>query len=177
MKNMKSKIKQKPFVDLVLHGMVFLTILLLIVFFWSCHETPEESDVPMNSGTITQKSGLSYSGCKASGLKSTYEAPEICASLETVDSDYLLIQHFDAVFNCSFDSLIIDYNVDGDVINVNESHVNPGVYCTCKYDISYKIGPLDYGTYKIHLLDEALNKEELCLEVEFSADTDTTYYQ
>jgi hypothetical protein len=170
MKRIKSK-----WLQLQVAGFFMLTLLAFVVFP-SCENAKDETNVTPKKREVVQKGGLFYSGCKDTNLKSTY-AKKACVTLQTVDSNYLDIQHFDAVFNCVFDSLAIDYNVDGNVINVKESHVNPNAFCTCKYDIEYKIGPLEYGTYSINILDESLNKNEVCFDFEFTENTQMTFYQ
>jgi hypothetical protein len=154
----------------------FVLTFLACVVFPSCENTSNDSDTPQNR-EVWQEGGLFYSGCKGSALEKSASEKEACVILQTIDSNYLSIQHFNAVFNCVFDSLTIDYNVNGGVINVKESHVNPNAYCTCKYDIEYKIGPLEYGTYNINILDESLNQNEVCFDFEFSENTQMTYYK
>lgn len=155
----------------------FVLTLLAFIVFPSCENTSDDVDTPQNR-EVWQKGGLYYSGCNenANILKSASEK-EACVILQTVESNYLEIQHFDAVFNCVFDSLDIDYNVGDNVINVKEIHINPDAYCTCQYDIKYKIGPLEYGTYSINILDESLNQNEVSFDFEFTENTQMTYYK
>jgi hypothetical protein len=157
----------------------FLLTLLAFFVFPSCQDTQNDMDTPQKR-EVWQKNGLFYSGCKENEgvnmLKSAGEK-EACVTLQTVESNYLEIQHFDAVFNCVFDSLDFDYNIEDNVINVKEMHLNPGAYCTCQYDIKYKIGPLEYGTYSINILDESLSQTEISFEFEFTENTQMTYYK
>ena len=153
--------------------LVFLVLTFLAFGLSSCNNS-QETQGPENR-EVLQKGGVFYSGCKDVSMKSASEK-KASVTLKTVDSNYLEVQHFDAVFNCAFDSLAIDVDVDNNVINIKEIHVNPNAFCTCNYDIEYKIGPLEYGTYSINILDESEDQNEVSFEFEFTENTEMTYY-
>ncbi len=169
MKRIKSKCIQMQTVTFLVF--TFLTCMVIS----SCEKTSDDNN-SSNYREVLQNGGVYYSGCKGFSEKKTL-AKEACITLHTVEGNYLEIQHFDAIFNCVFDSLSIDYNVNNNTISVDESHVNPNAYCTCEYDVKYRIGPLEYGTYSINILDENLNQNEISFDFEFSDNTQITYYK
>jgi hypothetical protein len=145
---------------------VYLSILVIFAALYACEKNEEGSDSKIKKGEIAYSSG-----CKEH-LKSTgtfSEAP--CITVETTDSKYLIVKHNDAVFSCIFDHLNIDYSVNGNLIDIAEEQVNPDAFCTCKYDIEYVIGPLEYGTYTVKIRDGSLDDTEISFEFEFTENT------
>ncbi len=145
-----------------------LTVIFVIFLILPACEKKQDSD------TISfKKKSATHSECK-NNLKSTFsELP--CVTLHTTDLNYLAIEHVNAVFNCSFDSITISAEVTGNIINIKENHVNPSMYCTCNYDIEYVIGPLEYGHYTINIMDESDGMNEINFEFDFSENTSITY--
>ncbi len=165
---MKRKLMVSPKVTL---SFILISMIALVVVS-SCDKSSDSERLHQFRDEY-QNDGLHYSGCKGSGLKSI-SAGDTCVVLQTAEANYLKVKHFDAVFNCAFDSLKIDFTVDANEIYVKESHINPNMFCTCTYDIEYKIGPLEYGTYTINILDESTGQNEVTVDFEFTENTNVT---
>jgi hypothetical protein len=160
--------KQNPKNTKSKHIHKFLLVILILLAVQACENSNDNTIVNSKSG-----GSVSYSGCKGNNLKSTFsENQKPCITIQTIDSNYLKIQHVNAVFNCVFDSITIDCSIENNIIHVKENHINPNAYCTCEYDIEYKIGPLEYEkTYNIGFKDESQNNDEISFEFEFTDNT------
>lgn len=141
------------------------------LLFQGCEQKQEDfGKTNLNDGDV-----LSIIGCKdnSGSLKSAVvDVP--CATIQTYKNNYLAIEHVNAIFNCAFDSITIDFSVTGNVINIKENHVNPGMFCTCNYDIKYIIGPIEYGHYTIYIEDESQGNV-ISFEFDFSENTLLNY--
>ncbi len=116
-------------------GIVFILLL-------TCCEK-ETSHKILSVGQIT------YGDCKPATKKSG-ESEYI--EYKTVDGDYLHINHFNAVFNCEPGQIFVSAELIHDSIVVDEYEETALVNCICPYDLSYQIGPLNYGRYIIRIL-------------------------
>lgn len=152
--------------------------IIIILFVFTTFQACENS----NEATVNnskQGEQVSFSGCKENNLKSTFsESKKPSITIQTVNSTFLSVTHKNAIFNCVFDNLIIDYSIEDNVIVIYEKQVNPNAFCTCTYDIEYQIGPLTYDeTYSIKIIDESLNNDEISFDFEFTSNTSMTFYE
>lgn len=119
---------------------------------------------------------LSISECKSSqdGLKrsSTINVP--CVTIQTIDSNYIAIEHLNAIFNCFYEKITIDFSVTDNIINIKENQANAGARCSCNYDIKYNIGPVEYSHYTINIEDES-QCNVISFEFDFSENTLVNY--
>lgn len=122
----------------------FLTIILAIV---SCCKN---DDSEANNIGI---SDLSVTGCKSKGATRTQDfASDIEESVSwEIDHSYLWINHTNIMFNCEPGEIKTDIKIDGNEIWINEYCTGMEANCFCPYDMSYKVGPLDKGTYQLVL--------------------------
>lgn len=90
---------------------------------------------------------FSYSGCKDHldvGNVSVRTAPENqeYVKYEGNSDGYLSIRHINVVFNCCPDTIKATASIERGVLLITEKEIVPKCNCTCKYDLTYKIGPL-----------------------------------
>lgn len=143
---------------------LLLLPLYVIMFGASCQK---DDDI---NGKIKIKD-FNYVGCKDENTpeKSAYTELFECK----VDGNYLAIKHEDAWFNCCFDELITNVELDSTSIVFTEDEIGAGCDCICTYDIECKIGPLEYGEYLFVLKRSTRIKSEFKLF--FNPSTDSTY--
>ena len=101
------------------------------------------------SHMIPSVSQITYGDCKSAAKKSG-ESEYI--EYKTVDVDYLQINHVNAWFNCEPGKIIVTAELTNNTIVVDEYEETGLVNCICPYDLSYQIGPLNYGRYVIRIL-------------------------
>jgi hypothetical protein len=111
-------------------GIVFILLL-------TCCEKETSRKVP-SVGKIT------YGDCKPETKKS---GESEYLEYKTVDTDYLQINHINAWFNCEPGQLFVSAELINDIIAVDEYEESHFANCICPYDLSYRIGPLNYGRY------------------------------
>jgi hypothetical protein len=87
---------------------------------------------------------ITYGDCK-SDIKKSDDPGYI--EYFTVDADYLQINHINAWFNCEPGHIFVSAQLIQDTIAVEENEETLGANCICPYDLSYRIGPLNYGRY------------------------------
>ena len=89
---------------------------------------------------------LSVSDCKnkgdsEKGIDSEY------ITIKTVDDSYLTVNHINSMFNCQPGKITIAINISGNEISIDENESTSLANCLCQYDIDFKLGPLQYGTF------------------------------
>ena len=87
---------------------------------------------------------ITYGDCKP-GTKKSGDSEYI--EYKTVDTDYLQINHVNVWFNCEPGKLLVSAELINDTIVVNEAEETALVNCICPYDLSYRIGPMNYDRY------------------------------
>ncbi len=143
-----------------------LVLFLCVPYFISC-ENEQEPD----TGPLTV-SGIKHTGCKT--FKSLVSAKQDCIEYQTINDHYLKINRLNVVFNCCIDDVDIKTTVDQErVITITETDINPACNCLCLYDIEYIIGPLEYGTYLLRIIEEYA--DTMTVKFEFSATTQGSY--
>ncbi|MDR0368282.1 MAG: hypothetical protein LBH82_03970 [Bacteroidales bacterium] len=62
---------------------------------------------------------------------------------------YLEVTHENATVNCGFTRVDITFTIEDNIIEITEQEDITNADCYCSTDISYKIGPLDSGSYTV----------------------------
>jgi len=144
----------------------FLLIFFFIPFLFSCENEQEAATGPLNV------SNIKHSSCKT--FKSLVDKNQDCIEYQTANDHYLKINRINVAFNCCIDGVDIKTTVDQEqVITIAETDINPACNCLCLYDIEYTIGPLEYGTYILRIIEGYT--DTITVEFEFSATTQGSY--
>jgi hypothetical protein len=112
---------------------------------------------------------LSVSDCKtkadnAKGLEQEY------ITLKTIDDYYLLFNHFNSIFNCEPGEITVSVEITSNEISITEKESTAMANCVCPYDLEFKLGPLQYGSYKIIFKKAGLIFKEYNLDFKKSTD-------
>lgn len=110
---------------------------IVFILFLNCCEK-ENSHIPLSVDQIT------YGDCKPETKKSGNSE---YIEYKTVDADYLQINHVNAWFNCEPGKIFVSAELINDTIVVNEYEETALANCICPYDLSYRIGPMNYDQY------------------------------
>lgn len=137
----------------------------IIVFTaYSCEKIDKENIVVKN---------FEYNGCKNTqkGMISDQEYIKI----KEIDNNYLYVEHINAIFNCCPGKLFVNAKLNNDEIIFEEGEEEHGCNCLCPYDLSWKIGPLEYKSYQVKImLGEMVYITDF--SIEFTASFDSTFY-
>jgi len=112
-----------------------------------------------------------YIGCKSE--KNSVDDISEYIELQTVDSNYLEVNHINVLFNCC-PSIIVQARVEDRVIICNEIDTLPLCNCMCLFDINYIIGPLEYNKYTFKLLRD-YGKDAFEHDIDFNKKTNLKY--
>ncbi len=85
------------------------------------------------------------------------------------ENKYLRIRHINAEFNCCPKELLINSKINNDTIFVYQNEKESSCNCVCKYDLNYKVGPLEYKTY--HFVLNHMNSVLIEFDLDFDANT------
>ena len=107
------------------------------MFIPSCRK----SDFPKDQFSITD---IQISNCLS--------VKEEIINLRTTDKYYLNFSNSNANFNCSPGQIIVGASLKNDTIIISEYETEHNANCICRHLVSGKIGPLNYGTYIIVVL-------------------------
>jgi hypothetical protein len=125
---------------------------IVFIFLVTCCEKETPHKV-LSVGQIT------YGDCKPATKKS---GDSEYIEYETVDGVYLQMNHVNAWFNCEPGKIFVSAELNNDIIAVDEYEETALANCICAYDLSYRIGPLNYGKYLFKILRGG------CIYAEFS---------
>lgn len=123
----------------------YLTALVFFLFI-SCEKNHDKANV--NNIKI---SNLEFTGCTDDTKHS--KSMDFCVIIKTLNNNHLEILNKNSEFCCGTESVKITYELLEDSLIIHEFDEGPYSYCFCKHDIKFKIGPLDYGNYKIILIE------------------------
>lgn len=87
---------------------------------------------------------ITYGDCKPA-IKISGDSEYI--EYKTVNGNYLRINPVNAWFNCEPGQLFVSAELINEIISVDEYEETGLANCICPYDLSYRIGPLNYGRY------------------------------
>jgi hypothetical protein len=114
-------------------------------------------------------SDLSVTGCKTKGDNAKNVDPEYI-NIKTVENYYLRFSHINSFFNCEPGELTVSAEISADRITINENETTSSANCICPYDVVFKLGPLEYGTYTIIFQKGGLTFKEYSLTYKKSTD-------
>jgi len=144
-----------------------LPIVLLLIFIPSCETEPELT------GGLLDVSGIKHTDCKA--FKSLTSNKQDCVEYETIDGNYLKINRINVAFNCCIDEVNISSSIDQNqsiTVTETEKCATP-CDCICLYDLEYTLGPLEFGTYTLYIVEEYA--DTMSIEIDFSATSQGEY--
>lgn len=136
-------------------------LLILIFAFTSC-----KKEFPDNPLTIDN---LSVSDCKSIGLNKGDNSP-MYITLKTVDDYYIQFTHVNSWFNCEPGQITVSFEMSSDSISLDENESSHLANCICPYDISCRLGPLQYGTYSIKFQKGGITFKEFTFDFKKSTD-------
>jgi len=136
-------------------------LLISIFAFTSCKK--EFPDDPFAS------TDLSVSDCKTKG-DNTKGADQEFITIKTIDDYYLLLNHFNSVFNCEPGEITVSVEITSNEITITEKESSSLANCVCPYDLEFKIGPLQYGDYHLVFKKAGLIFKEYNLNFKKSTD-------
>jgi hypothetical protein len=110
---------------------------------------------------------ITYGDCKSVIKKSDHPG---YIEYKMVDADYLQINHINAWFNCEPGRIFVHAELIRDTILVDENEETGGVNCICPYDLSYRIGPLDYGRYIFRM-----ERRDIAFSIYFNSSTNGVF--
>ena len=142
-------------------------MVLLLTFIHSC-ETEQES-----TGGPLDVSGIKHTDCKT--FKSLDSAKLDCIEYQTVQDNYLKINRINVAFNCCIDGVLVlvsDNQENEITIKETEMCTTPCL-CNCLYDLEYTIGPLEFGSYTLRVIEEYA--DTMNFEIEFTQTTQGVY--
>jgi len=143
-----------------------LTSIMIVVF--SCEKS--NNDNSLNETTI---SNIYFTGCTDS-LK-TLDADSTCIAIISNEENFLSFNHKGAEFCCESEIVDIKFEISGDSIIIEEIDKGPFTYCFCEHDISFKIGPLEYGNYKVKIIESENSYLRDTIMLELSHTKNTNY--
>lgn len=134
---------------------LFSSLLILIFVVSSCNKD-------FSNGPLVIKD-LSYGDCKTKGTNTTIFDPEYI-TLKTIDKDYILCEHINTIFNCDPGEIIVSVQMLDDTLIIEENETKAAADCICPYDLTFKIGALQYGVYPIKFKKEGITFIESTLD-------------
>jgi hypothetical protein len=127
----------------------------------------KDNDLMRLDNRILEVRNINISQCKSevitNDLNVTYdENSEEYLKIQTVDSNFLKINHCDVWFNC-YPSIEITAKIENRVIIYSATDTLPLYNCVCLYDLECNIGPLEFTqfTFEYHRAGTLIKKFNL----------------
>ena len=138
-------------------------IYLFLVFLFILTSCSKDDD----KTKPTTVSNINFTGCTNSNSDST------CINIESNEANYLSFTHKATEFCCESEKIDINLKISGDTLIIHEIDKGPLSYCFCEHDISFKIGPLDYGNYKVKIIESenSYKRDTIMFELNHSSNT------
>jgi hypothetical protein len=130
----------------------------LMIFFLAA--TSCKKEFPDNPLTIDN---LTVSDCKSVGLNKGSTSP-MYITLKTVNDYYIQYDHINSWFNCEPGQITVSFEMSSDSITLDENESSSAANCICPFDVSCRIGPLQYGTYTIKCKKGGIAFKELTID-------------
>lgn len=137
------------------------SLLFIVIALSSCKKGFPDDPLAINELTV--------SDCKTKGDNSNATDPE-CITIKTVNDFYLKFNHINSIFNCEPGKITVAIEIKSDTISVNETEESSLANCVCPYDIEFRLGPLEYGTYPVKFQKGGLTFKEYSLNYTKSTD-------
>ena len=114
---------------------------------------------------------FAHTGCKQANVKGTRAADSDAEYFKcTAQAEGVLsITHVNSVFCCDAENMKTRVEASGNEIRVYESCDDSGANCVCPYDLSYEMGPLNEGKYRVIVYKN--NLEYTWFEIVYNSDT------
>ena len=144
----------------------FLFLFVFLVFVISCNKDDDkfkEKDIKL--------SNLNFTDCVKSN--ESISSSNSCITIKSDGNNNLTFTHKGAEFCCETEDIEISFAVNGDSLIIQEIDNGPFSYCFCEHDISFNIGPLDYGYYKVKIneSENSYNRDTLTVELNHTSNT------
>jgi len=146
---------------------VLKIIFLCGIIVLSAFGCKDNKNLLIPENRLLEVKNLIYDGCKS--VNDSVDDVNEYIELQTVDSNYLEVNHINVLFNCC-PSIIIHARVEDRAIICNEIDTLPMCNCMCLFDINYKIGPLEYTQYSFELLRD-YGKDAFKISLDFNQKT------
>lgn len=92
---------------------------------------------------------VKHGGCKTRKETKTSENEKIY--LKAISASQLKVVHYNVVFNCCPEELIVECEKDGNTLYIVEKELKPGCKCLCPYDLEFVINSLTAQTYTLKI--------------------------
>jgi len=148
-------------------NILFLCGIIMFTAF-SCKNN---ENLLISEDRLLEVTNSTYNGCKS--VNDSLDDVNEYIELQTVDSNYLEVNHINVLFNCC-PSIIVQARVEDGVIICNEIDTLPLCNCMCLFDINYIIGPLEYNQYTFKLLRD-YGKDVFEFNIDFNKKTNFKY--
>lgn len=114
---------------------------------------------------------FAHTGCKQANVKGTRAADSDAEYFKcTAQAEGVLsITHVNSVFCCDAENMKTRVEASGNEIRVYESCDDSGANCVCPYDLTYDVGPLNEGKYRVIVYKN--NLEYTWFEIVYNSDT------
>lgn len=142
------------------------TFLVIIFILTSCNKDNNETK-------STTLSNITFTGCTNS-LKSTGN-DSTSISIESNGANSVTITHKATEFCCSAEKVDVDLKILGDTLVIYEIDKGPMSYCFCEHDISFNVESLNYGNYKVKIIESENSYERDTIMFEFNHSSNTNY--
>jgi len=101
--------------------------------------------VALLSGGGPHLKDYAHSDC----LRGGWPCEEDDAFVLTVEGDTLDIVHQYATYNCCPEEILVSLEVQGDLLKLTETEINPQCDCICCFEVYATVAGLDPGTYTV----------------------------
>jgi hypothetical protein len=135
-------------------------LFILLAGITGCHKEEVTHSLPVKSLTV--------SDCKNHDPATKGDFPETIV-MKTADEHFLDINHTNSLMNCSPGKISVNAVMKNRIITISENESSSLANCFCPYDISFRLGPIDYSEYKLILNRNGLTIKEYSFT--FSKDT------
>jgi len=137
-------------------------VVVIFILLPSCENSYELENIKIDQ--------ISFGDCKPI-TKSSENTERI--EYKTVDGNYLPIKHVNTYFNCEPGQLLVNIKIQNDSIVINEDEEQSIANCICPYDLSFRVGPMEYGTYNFIITKGYLYYTKFTIV--FNSQTDGTF--
>jgi len=143
---------------------LFYLFLVFLFILTSCSKDDDKT----KSTTI---SNINITGCTNSLKNSSSDST--CIIIESNEANYLTFAHKATEFCCESEKVDINFKISGDTLIIHEIDKGPFSYCFCEHDLSFKIGPLDYGIYQVKIIESenSYKRDTIMFELNHTSNT------
>lgn len=121
-------------------SIIYTFFVVFTVAITSCKKEFPDDPLAINNLTV---SDCKTEGDNVNGIFAEY------ITLRTVDNYYLQYNHINSMFNCALGQITVSIEISSSAISINEKETSSLANCICPYDLEFRLGPLQYGSYTI----------------------------